>query len=264
MRFSSLIHVPTETRKILRDRFDSFLRTQHGWHQQQKSTILEDEQILQLLRLSEIRFNRDATIARAYYEELQKQPEDTPSFDELIESGWIRVICGRVSTLEHLAFNAIKLVSGNKQHAIMALLDRLGEWYDIHYSFLSELENIPVLNQIASQIEQGDIDLKQIGCFCPQWVAARLWDRHQVNSENTIEVQWWRDRWGFLGDPVFAPSRVWDVSNAKHFTESILALLNEDKSILSWDDFRNLAVKQSCLITGHPIGYTSRGAVFGF
>ena len=147
MRFSSLTHVPTETRKILRDRFDSFLRTQHDRHQQHKSMTLEDEQILQLLRLSEIRFNRDVTIARAYYKELQKQLEESPSFDELIESGWIRVICGRVSTLEH-SVNALKQVSGNKQHAIKSLLKKL---HDIKYLFQSELKKIPEINQIASQ-----------------------------------------------------------------------------------------------------------------
>jgi hypothetical protein len=247
MRFSSLNHVPAQTRKTLRDRFDSLLRTQHYRHQLQKDLYLDDEQVLRFLQLLQINFNCDFAYAMADYNEIKRQLEGIPTFDELIETGWIRVIHGRISSLGPNARYALSRVPENQQCAINELMENR---YLVQYSFGNEIHQVTALSKIADQIERGEIDPERIGCLCTKWVAARLWDRAYPNSTNAVDLQWWADRWDLLHRPLFAPSFVWEDSRAKQFIESVLDVLHKDETLVNWVEFRALAVKQVSLING--------------
>jgi hypothetical protein len=99
-RFSSLKHVPAETRSLLRDRFARYLPSQYATsiHTAKGGRVtLSDELLLHFLLNLTIDFESDFERARATYIAALPATSSEPSLEELIEAGWLRVVWGRIS-----------------------------------------------------------------------------------------------------------------------------------------------------------------------
>ena len=97
VRITSLSYAPAETRRLLRSRLGRFLPTEQ-WrpvHSRQQ-TSLDDESILKLLLGLHIDFQNDEQNARAAYEASRERYPGAPPFDDLVHSGWVRIVFGRV------------------------------------------------------------------------------------------------------------------------------------------------------------------------
>jgi hypothetical protein len=106
-RFSSLKYAPAEARRILRDRFARYLPTQHNTvTHAPKQFILPDEALLRLLLNLNIDFESDIARARATYTAALPQNSSEPTLEELIETGWFRVVWGRLSPSFEMAHAA--------------------------------------------------------------------------------------------------------------------------------------------------------------
>jgi hypothetical protein len=97
-RFSSLKHVPAETRRLLRDRFARYLPSQHSRSARTpKNGMLSDESLLYLLLSLNINFESDLERAQTTYESALPPNSSEPSFEDLVMAGWVRVVWGRIS-----------------------------------------------------------------------------------------------------------------------------------------------------------------------
>ena len=173
-RFSSLKHVPSETRSLLRDRFARYLPTRHSTPTQMAGTVtLPDELLLHLLLNLSIDFASDLENARAAYEaELSKNPSE-PNLEELIRAGWIRVVWGRISTPFEVAQAARSAPAGTMTALTSLLAGRFKQTYRLTDAASSSAD----LTDVGGAIDWGEIEPNKIGCRSPEWVAARLWDR---------------------------------------------------------------------------------------
>src|SRR6202008_3983441 len=97
-RFSSLQHVPAETRRILRDRFSRYLPSQFGEAvEPTRGKLVPDEVLLHLLLNLTIIFESDLEKAKATYAAALPPDSTEPSFEEVLAAGWFRVVWGRIT-----------------------------------------------------------------------------------------------------------------------------------------------------------------------
>ena len=101
-RFTSLSHVPAETRRLLRDRLRRFLPSYRTPPAMVDRALLDDELVLGLLLGMHIDRESELNRARATYEANALADDGEPSFQDLINDGWIRIVWGRVSAPIHM------------------------------------------------------------------------------------------------------------------------------------------------------------------
>lgn len=95
-RFSSFEHVPSETRRILRERFASKLRSvQHRQLFHPDLDVRPDEIVLKLLADLKISNNSDWSTAEATYANASPTAGEPPNLQALVDLGWSRRIWGR-------------------------------------------------------------------------------------------------------------------------------------------------------------------------
>ena len=97
-RFSSMKYAVAETRRTLRDRFARYLPViQNAAAAPGGGSLIPDEQLLELLLGLDILCESDIERSRATYDAVLRAGIGEPSLDEVIASGWIRVVWGRVT-----------------------------------------------------------------------------------------------------------------------------------------------------------------------
>jgi hypothetical protein len=90
-RFSSLTHAPSETRRLLRDRFSRYLPSHHNTFNRPSSIVtLPDESVLYLFQRLRIDFANDTDSARSTYEATYSAANGELNWGELLAMGWIR------------------------------------------------------------------------------------------------------------------------------------------------------------------------------
>jgi hypothetical protein len=246
-RFSSLNHVPAETRRLLRDRLRRFLPSQHTPRMQAERAFLDDELILRLLLGLHIDWESDLDSARSIYEAAATPGAGQPGFLDLIRDGWLRVVWGRVSAPVHIihATGSDKPTAGFT--ALMA--KRHGQTFRFSEAVRSQADLVSMVEAIE---REGRLP-GGVACQTPEWVVARLWDRAPTNSSDRISaLRLWVDRWQAMGAPAVVPSRVWSGPSADAFRESALEVLGSVAGLPGWDETRARIVSELALGSNQP------------
>ena len=250
LRFASLNHAPSETRRILRDRFSRFLPSQHSSSiPLVTQNILSDELMLHFLLNLRVDSNNDLERAKGLYRIELSENNKGLSFEELISRGWIRVVWGRVSA----PFGISRTASAEPDGTMTPFLALLNKLYDQTYH-LTDLVKIDTnLVEMSSTIERGELKPHQIVCQSPAWVAARLWDRSLSEATDRSEaLRIWVDRWDLLGHPKLVPTKIWNEIAINAFRDAAIGVLDSDPSLLGWEEIRAVYIKQSAFVTRQP------------
>lgn len=242
MKFLSLKNVPSEARSIIRKRFNGFLSVNSHERRSTANIKIEDEDLLIMLHNLEIDFLSSELASKEYYLSQVSGVKDAMSFNDLLEGGWIRVSWGRVQGIGREINNAINRLPPQLAVALSKFFNNYQQTkFRISRQGSQHLE-------IIEQIESGITDLRDITSRSPEWVAARLWERH---SEPQEKLRWWIDRWELLEFPEITPSLVWNEIDAEEFIKKAIEVLSSEASLLTWADFDQLILKQRALITGN-------------
>jgi hypothetical protein len=245
-RFSSLSHVPAETRRLLRDRLRSFLPSYRTPRMPIDRALLHDELILRLLLGLHIDWESDLDRARSTYEATSLQDDAEPAFQDLMRDGWIRVVWGRISAPVHMRAAA----SDNPRTRFNALMaKRHGQTF----RFSDDVRGQADLAGVIEAIERDGQISSAVACQTPEWVAARLWDRSPADPSNRISaLRLWVDRWQAIGAPSIVPSRAWSGSCANAFRESVLEVIGSVAGLEGWNETRTRIVSELALGTNQP------------
>jgi hypothetical protein len=207
---------------------------------------LNDEGLLELMLHLEIAFASDEETARATYVAALPENSSEPSFDRLIEDGWLRVVWGRVST----PFEVSRAAQSGTFSALKSLLKtRFEQTYRVSEEARARAELTPV----ATAIDRRELVPRAIGCQAPEWIAARLWDRAPRDAANkTVALRRWVDRWNELGFPSLIPALAWAEGDAAAFRDAAGELLESKGGLLSWDEMRAGFIERMAFGHGQP------------
>jgi hypothetical protein len=235
-RFSSLKLVPSETRRLLRDRFVRYLPAHHGTFVRIASSLtLPDESMLRLLLNLTIEFESDLERARARYERALSPNSSESSLDDSIAAGWAQVIWGRISSPLDIARTA----SGETMPAFTSLMANRHEQACRLTQAARDNEDLAT---VVTAIDAGNLAPRDIGCQTPEWVAARLWDRNSADSSDpSAALRLWVDRWSVLGNPSIVPNRAWGQAEADTFREAALHVIETEATLIDWERVRALS-----------------------
>jgi len=244
-RFRTLSFAPFETRRILRDRLGRFLPIERwtGPTSRQPAPAT-DESVLKLLLDLRIEFQSDEHRARLEYEISRKPHPNALPFEALLQSGWIRVVFGRV----HSALNINDALRRADEDTRTLLLPVLGRGNQRR--FILNAHSVPELEPVVSQLRNAPQDVHHLQCATPSWVIARLWDRAPASLSLMERLRFWLDRRDLLQDCILAPSSVWDEPSAEAFRATAFEALESDPALLSWDAFRDRLLVRSALLSG--------------
>ena len=246
-RFSSLKHVPAETRRLLRGRFARFLPSpRNASFRAVKSVTLADESLLHLLLNLSIDFASDLEKMRVAYEGALPANSSELSLDSLVGAGWVRVVWGRIST----PFEIVRIVSGEPMPVFASLLAKR---HDQVYRLADAVRSSMDLANVITAINQGNLTPRYIGCQTPEWVAARLWDRSLPDAADvSVALRVWVDRWEQLGNPWFIPNRVWSPTAADAFRDASLEVIRTEPTLAGWEKVRTRFVNQFAVVAQRP------------
>ena len=250
-RFSSLSTVPSETRRLLRQRFSRSIPSAPTIPPEPIGVEnVHDELMLQLLMGLTIEHGATLDRARSIYSDAQSLHPTEPSFNELVDQGWIHVIWGRVSIPYELAEKA-RTNPSQQMDSYETLVERRFSTFYIWQPTI--LQNA----KLAPLVEQLDPDqqlLSQLTCDSPSWVAARLWDRAPPDpSDPSTELRWWVDRWKLLRSPLVEPDKTWNAQIATAFRDSVFSVLETEAGISDFQNFRNEIIRRAAIGTGRTL-----------
>ena len=247
-RFSSLPTVPSETRRILRQRFNRSIPSPYTIPPEPIGVDnIPDEPMLQLLMGLNIDHAATLDRARSIYSDTQSLHPTEPSFNELVDQGWIPVIWGRVSIPYELAEKARNNPS-QPMISYEALVElRFSTTYVWQPAVLQDAE----LGPLVEQIDPEKQPLSQLTCESPSWVAARLWDRvFPIVSDPSRRLRLWVDRWKLLGSPQVEPDKAWNPETSVAFRDAVFSVLETDTSICDFPSFRNDIIRRAAIAAG--------------
>src|SRR5579859_4030004 len=246
-RFSSLKQVPSETRRLLRDRFVRYLPTHRGSLARVPSSFtMHDESMLLLLLNLSIEFESDLERARAAYERALSPNSSEASLDDLIAAGWARVVWRRISTPLDIARTA-SVANMPAFTAVMA--NRHQQTCQLGQT----VRDNQYLATAVTAMEKGSLAPRDIGCQMPEWVAARLWDRPFAEyTDFAAALRLWVDRWNVLGNPSVVPNRAWGQAEADAFREAALHAIETEATLTDWKGARARYVKQMAIVSQRP------------
>jgi tetratricopeptide (TPR) repeat protein len=250
-RFSSLKHAPSETRRLLRERFARYLPSQNGFPFRAKRNVtFEDELLLRLFLSLQIDAESDFEKARNTYEAAFSPDSSEPSLQDLIESGWIRVAWGRIFT----PFEIARAAESAPVWKITTFASLLKKRYEQKFSFSDAVRSNKDFVDTVAAIERGELEPRNIECQTPEWIAARLWDATLKDcADHAAALRVWVDRWTQLGRPWFIPNRAWSQTAADAFREAALNVLGTEPSLTDWVRVRTRFVNQIALADQCPI-----------
>lgn len=246
-RFSSLDHVPAETRRLLRDRLRGFLPSYHTPRMPAERTLVADELALRLLLGLHIDWESDLDAARSTYEAKSTPDAAQPAFRDLIRDGWIRVVWGRISAPVHM----MRAAGSDEPTAGFTAL--MAKRHGQTFRFSDDVRSQTDLAHMVQAVEREGQIPSAIACQTPEWVAARLWDRTPTDSGDRISaLRLWVDRWQAIGAPSIVPSRVWSGPSADAFRDSAVEVIGSVAGLAGWDKTRARIVSELALGTKQP------------
>ncbi|RKK03156.1 hypothetical protein EBE87_21575 [Pseudoroseomonas wenyumeiae] len=246
-RFASLQYTPFETRRTLRRRLRRFLPGRESLAPLPGQGMLPDVAMLQLLRSVGIASNDREVVAREIYENAAEDAPTQPSFDDLLRQGWIRTFLGRI-----VVSRDIRLTVRRSEATLPALACLVHRLYDVVVDVEKALAIEGGVGGAASRVAAGEVELREIGCRSPAWVAARLWEARPTDMTVAQALEWWLDRWDVLGRPNFALRDAWEEAVADEFRSNLFALLQNEGALCDWADIREQLAKEYSLAHGTP------------
>jgi hypothetical protein len=251
-RFSSFNYVPSETRRLLRDRFGSKLRViRQGRLVDPDLKITPDLLVLRLLADLKVFSNSEWRTAEITYADAGPTGSEPPDLQALASSGWLRRIWGRAEIGRDLRLAARRAPAGVLD-AFMVLLSGI---HGQHYTAGAIARSDPELADFVRAIEAGCSDPTQIVSQTPEWVAARLWEV-TLAQEPTPDsaLRRWVDLWGLLQHPLFVPELVWRAPAAKTFREAAIRAIATEPGLGGWIETRDLYAQQAALVRNVTVG----------
>jgi hypothetical protein len=217
-RFSSLGYAPGQARSRLRDRLNRYLPSQRNAMSVRHTgaVTLPDEALLELLLHLGVEYASDEAAARASYAAALAENSGEPSFEALIEDGWLRVIWGRIS----VPFEISRTAQTAPDRTLSALKALLNGRFEHTYRVSDEARSKTGLAPVVAAIERRELEPNAIGCQSPEWIAARLWDRAPIDPDKTVALRLWVDRWQELGSPSLNPAAAWGEADALAFWDA--------------------------------------------
>jgi hypothetical protein len=248
-RFTSLEFVPAETRVILRDRLVRYLPVRNSQPMRPTpANMVADELLLNLLLNLKIVFESEIERARKIYESTLPNNNSEPSFNEVMEAGWFRVVWGRVATPFEIDQRVRTAPPGSMTALSSLLRRRFEESYVVTDAAAEGSGDLAIL---AAAIRRGEKAPGALRSEDPSWVSARLWDRTLNGAEpHAALLRTWADRWRLLGCPPLVPSAVWAADAAEAFREAVFEVIQSESGLAGWEETRNGFARQTALRTG--------------
>ncbi len=250
-RFSSLKHVPAETRLQLRQRFASYLPSRlNSTFRHNEEVTLTDELMLHLLLNLSIDFESQYERALATYAAVSSPNSSELNLENLIKAGWLRVVWGRIT----IPFEIAQAVRKKLPEVMPAFVVLSAKRHERTYLITDTTSSDKSFFDVAAAINRKELNPSNVCCQTPKWVAARLWDRTLPDSSNhSASLRVWVDRWSQLGYPSLVPKSVWNEISADAFRKAAINILETEPSLTDWNTFRSTIVTQIALANNQPI-----------
>lgn len=244
-RFPSFNHVPSETRRILRDQFDRKLRVvRHGQSLTPDQKVTPDQLVLRVLAGLEVSANAEWPNAEIAYAQAGPIGSEPPDLQTLANLGWLRRIWGRAEIGLDLRVAALRAPPG-VMDAFKTLLSGIHEQ---RYGATVEVRTDPELAELVKAIEAGRSDPSQIVSRTPGWIAARLWEQLLVQeAAPDSALRRWVDLTGLLHHPLIVPEKVWSTADANTFRQAAISVIETEPCFGGWNETRDLYARQAAL-----------------
>lgn len=160
-----------------------------------------------------------------------------PSFDELINRGWIRVAWGRVHLPDDIRFTILR----NRDTIGTPLRQLIDELHGVVFRIRDGFNPTGHLCDIANSLIHGEIQPEKITCISRAWIAARLWDTESgtLSGQSAEQrMRRWVDRWRMLNWPQFAMSNQLEPASLEEFHKTALDVLSAPSTTPGWEEFR--------------------------
>jgi hypothetical protein len=163
-RFSSLKLVPSETRCLLRNRFERNLQVhRHPHGPRSEAKTFPDEVVLRLLLGLSIAFECEWERAHNAYIAARPPGSTEPELEDLVAAGWFRVVWGRISVL----FDLAQAVSRAAPNTMTAFRNLLAKRHERTYRMSEGAVADPQLADLVDPIEGGELRPESIACQAP-------------------------------------------------------------------------------------------------
>ena len=245
IRFPSFNHVPSETRRILRDRFDSNLRVvRQNQVLNLDQKVTPDQLMLRMLASLKVFSNAEWSQAEIAYAQAGPTGSEPPDLQTLADLGWLRRVWGHARICLDLRVSALRTSTG-VMDAFKAVLSGIHEQ---RYESIVEVRTDPELAEFVDAIEIGCSNPSQIVSRTPGWIAARLWEQILL-QESTPEsaLRRWVDLTGLLHHPLIVPEKAWSTADANTFRQTAIRVIATDPCLGGWKETRDLYVRQAAL-----------------
>ncbi|MBU2849568.1 hypothetical protein [Acidithiobacillus ferrivorans] len=244
-RFPSFNHVPSETRRILRDRFDSKLRVvRQGQFLNPDQKVTPDQLVLRVLAGLKVSSNAEWPKAEIAYAQAGPTGSEPPNLQTLANLGWLRRIWGRAEIGLDLRVAALRAPTG-VMDAFKTLLSGIHEQ---RYGATVEVRTDPELAELVEAIETGRSNPSQIVNQTPGWIAARLWElilAQEATPDSALRR--WVDLRGLLHHPLIVPDEVWSTPDANTFRQAAISVIETEPGLGGWNETRDLYARQTAL-----------------
>lgn len=174
----------------------------------------------------------------------------SPSFNELVEHGWILVSWGRFTVPRDI----VMAVLHNPQTVGTAFRLLIEERDRNVFRLKSGFNPSGVLRDIAEDVVAERYQLGAIASVSRDWIAARLWDASSgVKNGLSVDqrISQWIDRWQFLNWPQFAMSSHLEPASFEEFVDAAMEVLTVPSTTPGWDEFRRAAGAPTALLFQH-------------
>jgi hypothetical protein len=173
-----------------------------------------------------------------------------PSFEELVEQGWIRTSWGRFSVQNAIAMAVLR--SPSDLAPAFRTLVKIRTQDEFRLS--NPVGVSGVVQEVAQRIVAGQCQPGEIHCVSRPWIAARLWDtspKGEGTGDVAQRISHWVDRWTFLNWPVFAISTLLEPTSMDAFVDAALGVLTATETNPGWEEFRRAARNPVALLYPH-------------
>jgi hypothetical protein len=245
-RFPSFSDVPSETRRILRDRFASKLHTiRQGRFLDPDLKVTADQLVLRFMAGLKLSSNADWPTAEATYASAGPDASEPPDLEALVKLGWLRRIWDRAKIGLDLRVAVLSAPAG-VMDAFKVLLSTIhGQRYEANVAVKSDLELAGLLKIFGEESN----DRIPIISRAPEWIAARLWEVALADDATpVVALRRWVDWWGMLQQPSFVPEIVWSASDAKAFREAAISIIATEPGLGGWIETRARYAQRAALM----------------
>lgn len=245
-RFLSFKHIPSETRRILRDRFGTKLRVvRQKRFLDPNLKLTSDELVLRLLANLKISSNAEWQKAEGVYAAAKPATGEPVDLQALVSLGWLRRIWGRAKMRRDLRLAVLRAPAGFMD-ARKTLLSSI---HDHYYEVGSAVRSDPALTDLIEVIEAERTESPRIVSQTPEWIAARIWEKvlsQEVSQDEALRR--WMDLWGVLQHPLIVPGEVWGAADAEAFRKAAFDAIAAEPGLGGWIETRDLYAKQEALV----------------